>query len=86
MNTTDIEIDGFDNRGMEDYPFGFLDFTDGTRIGFAGFGDIRGADEDGLFHARQPYLTGLGGKEPGARHWELARDWSREFRKGREWA
>lgn len=78
--TATVEIDGFDNRGTEHYPFGFLDFTDGTRIGFSGFGDIEGADEDGLFEAQQPYLTGAAGRKPKAAHCELARAWSRALR------
>lgn len=70
------KIDGFDNRGTQDYPFGFIDFTDGTRIGYAPGTD--GADADGLFSAQQPFLVALEGREPKAAHFTLARDWARQ--------
>jgi hypothetical protein len=30
-----IEVSGFDNRGDNEFPFGFVYFTDGSRVGFA---------------------------------------------------
>jgi len=72
----ELKIDGFDSRGTAEYPFGYIDFTDGTRIGYAP--GTRGADVDGLFAAQQPYLTQRTGREPGAAHYTLAREWARK--------
>lgn len=71
-----LKIDGFTNRGDDEYPFGFIDFTDGTRIGYAPGTD--GADRDGLFRAQQPFTTALEGRQPTAAHFALARDWAQE--------
>lgn len=82
-NTITIEIDGFVNQGYPDHPFGFLYFTDGTRIGYAP--GTRDSDEDGLFDIRQPYLTDREGLMPQSQHWELARSWSRKQKEEKGW-
>lgn len=71
-----LKIDGFINRGDDEYPFGFIDFTDGTRIGYAP--GANGADIDGLFHAQQPFTVAKEGREPTDVHFALARDWAQE--------
>jgi hypothetical protein len=73
-STTKLKVDGFDSRmGGET---GYIDFSDGTRIGYAP--GTRQANVDGLFHCQQPYNTQKAGLEPGPRHWLLASAYVRE--------
>lgn len=60
-----------------EHPCGFINFTDGLRIGFAP--GVRQADEDGLFNCNQPYL--VGDRELDARHVTLAREFVRTILK-----
>jgi hypothetical protein len=53
--TAEITVDGFYNRGSDEHPYGYIDFTDGLRIGFAP--GTRDANEWGLFIPdEQPYI------------------------------
>jgi hypothetical protein len=72
---TKTEITDFINRGTEEHPFGFIEFTDGLRIGYAP--GARGADEDGLFNAQQPFLAEKAGAEIRASHVTAAREYVR---------
>ncbi len=69
-----IEVTGFENRGTAEHPFGFIEFSDGMRIGYAP--GTRQANEDGLFNADQAYL--LRDKEISGLHVRLATAWVRE--------
>jgi hypothetical protein len=76
-HTNKVTIDGFDNRGTLEYPFGFIVFTDGLRVGYAP--NTRGADEDGLFDAHQPYTVRLTPRRPSPTHYAVARTWAKEL-------
>lgn len=79
--TPALAVEGFDSRGTLDAPFGYIEFSDGLRIGYAP--GTRQANEDGLFDAEQPYLAQKEGREPGPRHWLLATAWVRDELPGR---
>jgi hypothetical protein len=72
-----IEVTDFENRGTAEHPFGFINFNDGLRIGYAPM--AKGPNEDGLFEPDQPYS--LRGVELSARHWLIATEWAREHLK-----
>lgn len=69
-----IEVTGFDNRGTRQHPHGFIEFSDGMRIGYAP--GTRQADADGLFNCQQPHL--LRDEELRAAHVTAARKYVRE--------
>jgi hypothetical protein len=69
-----IEVTGFDSRGTADEPFGFLDFNDGMRIGYAP--GAKGPNADGFFNPEQPYA--LRNKELRADHVSAAQVWVKE--------
>lgn len=73
---TKIEVTGFENRGTVEHPFGFIEFTDGLRIGYAPGAD--GPDRDGLFNPQQPFLAEKAGAEIRASHVTAARKFVRE--------
>jgi len=75
--TGKLKVAGFDDRSGGTLEHGYIDFTDGLRIGYAP--GTRQADELGLFDADQPYLEAQKGKEPGPRHWLLASEWARTY-------
>lgn len=70
-----IEVDGFADRSG-DLEYGFIEFKDGTRIGYAP--GTRQADQDGLFEAQQPYLVAKEGREPKQAHYTAARKYVQE--------
>jgi hypothetical protein len=67
----EIKIIGFSNRGTEECPFGYIDFTDGLRIGYAP--DAEGVDEYGLFNPNQPYAVQP--RELSPQHIKAAQEW-----------
>lgn len=75
--TTKIEVDGYDDRsGDPKVPFGFIDFTDGMRLGYSP--GARGSNEDGLFNCNQPYSIQKRGLELRAAHVSAATKYVRE--------
>lgn len=73
-----VEVTGFDARGPEEDPtaFGFILFNDGMWIGYAP--GMNGANEDGLFNCKQPYLLEREGAELRAAHFTAATKFVRE--------
>jgi hypothetical protein len=70
--TAEITVDGFYNRGSDDHPYGYIDFTDGLRIGFAP--ETRDANGWGLFIPdQQPYPYNVQGQELTQQHVYAAR-------------
>lgn len=76
MTVRKIEVDGYDSRGGAEQPFGYIDFTDGMRIGYAPDTDVDDVREDGLFICRQAYA--MGGKELTERHIRVAAAYVKE--------
>lgn len=75
-----VEVTGFSNRGTKERPFGFIEFSDGMRIGYSP--GSRGTNEDGLFNCQQTYLMEKQGLELRATHITAATRYVREYLKG----
>lgn len=69
-----VKVAAFNNRGTKETPFGFIEFTDGMRIGYAPSAD--GPNKDGLFEPEQAYA--LRGVDLTTRHWAVATAWVRQ--------